>query len=38
MVGTAHQRKNRPTMSMVGDAHPTKIALLQGVQDVIKGT
>ncbi len=22
---------------MVGDAHPTKIALLQGVQDVMRG-
>ncbi len=34
-VGTAHQRKDRPDQSMVGDAHPTKIALLQLVQDVI---
>ena len=34
-LGTAHQRKNRPR-SMVGNAHPTKIALLQLVQDVRK--
>ena len=33
-MGTAHQRKNRPARSMVGIAHPTKIALLQLVQDV----
>ena len=32
--GKAHQRKNRLSRSMVGDAHPTKIALLQLVQDV----
>ena len=32
----AHQRKNKPDLSMVGDAHPTKIALLQLVQDVIQ--
>ena len=37
-LGTAHQRKNRPDRSMVGNAHPTKIALLQLVQDVSYGT
>ncbi len=30
----AYQRKNRLSRSMVGDAHMTKIALLQGVQDL----
>ncbi len=37
-VDTAHQRKNRPDQSMVGDAHPTKIALLQLVQDMSLAT
>ena len=34
-LGSAHQRKNRPDRSMVGDAHPTEIALLQLLQDVM---